>query len=107
MKHCKLIDHDTSLSLIFTKIDTGYALFEKAEVEGNGYDWEALIKTELKKSYPEMLQRVGFDPEASMFVAYGTDKEALEVVAQLLDKAVEDEQQLAQWIDAVDPDDWD
>ncbi len=45
--------------------------------EGSGYDWESLAKVFLEEKCPSLREKIGFDPEASMFCAYSKDKEAL------------------------------
>ena len=44
---------------------------------GSGYDWESLAKVFLEEKCPSLREKIGFDPEASMFCAYSKDKEAL------------------------------
>lgn len=45
--------------------------------EGSGYDWENLAQVFLEEKCPSLREKIGFDPEASMFCAYSKDKEAL------------------------------
>lgn len=52
-----------------TRADEGF--------EGNGYDWGSLAQVFLDEKCPDLGDKIGFDPEGSMFCAYSTDKEAL------------------------------
>ncbi len=52
-----------------TRADEGF--------EGGGYDWESLAQVFLNEKRPDLLEKIDFDPEASMFVAYSEDKQAL------------------------------
>ena len=45
--------------------------------EGNGYDWASLAQVFLNEKCPQLLGKVDFDPEGSMFCAYSEDAEAL------------------------------
>lgn len=52
-----------------TRADEGF--------EGGGYDWGSLARVFLDEKCPELKEKVGLDPEASMFVAYSKDPTAL------------------------------
>lgn len=45
--------------------------------EGNGYDWESLANVFLQEECPELENKIHFDSESSMFVAYSQDAESL------------------------------
>ncbi|MDW5323359.1 Imm51 family immunity protein [Plantactinospora sp. KLBMP9567] len=53
---------------------------------------------------PELAERLGYDPEAGTFVAYGIDPEALRRLGGLLQDAFHDRAKLATLIRAADPD---
>ena len=74
------VDHEDSASVCLnvgeyiqdvfdTRADEGF--------EGSGYDWESLAQVFLKEKMPELIEKVNFDSEASMFCAYSEDKTAL------------------------------
>lgn len=74
------VEHETSFSVcldvgeylqdIFdTRADEGF--------EGSGYDWESLAQVFLNEICSELKNKINFDSEGSMFVAYSTDKNAL------------------------------
>ena len=52
--------------------------------EANGPSVAAWVKKKLRAEDPTLLRRVRFDPEGSMFCAYGTDIAALKRVAAIL-----------------------
>jgi Immunity protein 51 len=53
---------------------------------------------------PEIRSAVKYDPEGSMFVAYGTDRNALLTVAQLIRRAATDESVLLEALANADED---
>jgi hypothetical protein len=57
---------------------------------GNGYDWASLAHKFLNEKYPELQEKIDFDPEAGMFCAYSEDKEALADFIHLFKNACED-----------------
>ncbi len=77
----------------------------------NGYNWEAFLDYYLKKNHAEVLEGMGHDPEAGMYVAYykGTaedDKRAdklVEIIKDLVEneskiyKIVEEEGDEIEW----------
>ncbi|MEY9977287.1 Imm51 family immunity protein [Lysinibacillus sp. RC79] len=55
--------------LFETRADEGF--------QGNGYDWCSLADVYLQEKLPELEGIVRFDPEADMFCAYASEKDAL------------------------------
>jgi hypothetical protein len=53
-------------------------LAEELGHEPNGYFWEGVTRWLLATEAPHLNGRLGLDPEAGMFVAYGEDRPALE-----------------------------
>ncbi|MCD2155303.1 immunity 51 family protein [Rhodococcus cerastii] len=71
------------------------AVFEQVEgFEGSGYDWASVAHAVLGRDAPHLEGRFGTDPEAGMFVAYGSDNEALGELGVLLAKAYSDAEYL-------------
>ena len=58
---------------------------------GNGYDWASLAQVFLAEQRADLLDKVQFDPESSMFCAYSHDKAALQDFALAFKHACEDE----------------
>ncbi|MEO3923639.1 immunity 51 family protein [Micromonosporaceae bacterium B7E4] len=79
-------------------------VFEADGHLGNGYDWTAVARSVVRSDVPELADRLGYDPEAGTFVAYGTDPEALRRLGGLLQDAFHDRAKLATLIRAADPD---
>jgi hypothetical protein len=52
---------------------------------------------------PKLRRKIKYDPEAGMFVAYGTDKQALEQLATLLREAMADPAVLKEAITNANP----
>lgn len=67
------------------------AVFEQVEgFEGSGYDWASVAHAVISRDAPHLEGRFGTDPEAGMFVAYGSDNKALGELGALLAKAYSD-----------------
>jgi hypothetical protein len=79
-------------------------VFEACGQYGNGYGWAGVARSAIRSRAPELEDRVSFDPEAGMFVAYGEDAEALRSLGLLLREAWQDRSVLAELIRAGDPD---
>ncbi|GAB3159701.1 hypothetical protein GCM10027290_64900 [Micromonospora sonneratiae] len=84
-------------------VDTA-AVFEEHGYEGGGYAWAGVARSAVATHAPELADRVRYDPEAGMFVAYGTDAAALEQLGGLLHQAFHDRDALAALIRAGEPD---
>jgi len=59
--------------------------------EGNGYDWGSLAAVFIEEKMPHLADIIRFDPEASMFVAYSDNKEAILSFAIAFKEACEDD----------------
>lgn len=78
-------------------------VFAERGYEGCGYGWNGVAEVLVRLRAPELHGRMGFDPEAGMFVAYGTDEAALRSLGTLLREAHSDRALLAELIDAGEP----
>jgi hypothetical protein len=78
-------------------------VFEEFGQEGGGYGWEAVARSALQAQAPQLADRLDFDPEGSMFMAYGEDAEALKELGLLLQQALRDRSVLRELIEAADP----
>jgi Immunity protein 51 len=72
--------------------------------EGGGYAWHGVVDALVRMRAPEIADRVKFDPESSMFAAYGNDRDALLRVAQLIREVQNDQALLEEAITNADPD---
>lgn len=79
-------------------------IFEECGYDGGGYGWAGVARSAVRMHAPEIADRVKYDPEAGMFVAYGSDPAALERLGGLLHAALGDRQALAELIRAGEPD---
>lgn len=52
--------------------------------EPNGYFWEGIARFLVSTKAPEIAEGFSYDPEAGMFCAYGTNKNALEKLGALM-----------------------
>lgn len=99
----------TSASLLLTALDAPavLAVFESCGQYGNGYGWEGVARSAVRNRAPELDGRFDYDPEAGMFVAYGTDIEALRALGAILSAAYADAALLRDLIESGDPDEFD
>jgi hypothetical protein len=63
---------------------TTSSIFETHGLEPSGYAWHGVAEALVRLHAPEIADLVKFDPESSMFAAYGNDRNALLRVAQLI-----------------------
>lgn len=65
-------------------------LFEANGREPSGYGWADVALQVIRTRAPALEARLGMDPEAGTFVAYGSDLEALQQLGALLHEAFHD-----------------
>ncbi len=70
-------------------------VFEANGREANGYGWADVALGVIRAEAPELEARMGMDPEAGMYVAYGEDLDALKALGALLHGAFHDHARLA------------
>jgi hypothetical protein len=80
-------------------------VFDEVGHYGNGYNWEAVARQALRAHAPEYVGMLDYDPEAGTFVAYGTNREALQRLGELLAKAYHEREFLEQLLRDAE-DDW-
>lgn len=91
-------DHEPGkycLMLSDSNMGPTFAVFEANGREGGGYGWADVALQLVRSRAPTLESRVGFDPEAGMFVAYGTDLDALRRLGALMHAAFHDHEALA------------
>lgn len=67
-------DRPEQASLLLTVFKEREHVFAERADEGwmgGGYDWASVAQVVLDEKTPELLDKISFDPESSMFVAYG------------------------------------
>ncbi|MFE2866716.1 MULTISPECIES: immunity 51 family protein [unclassified Embleya] len=83
------------------------AVFERNGQCSHGYGWEGVARSVVRNRAPELADRFRYDPEGSMFVAYGTDPDALRALGAILRDAFHDDDLLADLIRTGDPNEFD
>ncbi|MGW4356215.1 immunity 51 family protein [Nocardia sp. NPDC004582] len=78
-------------------------VFAESGYDGGGYGWAGVARSAVATRAPELADRVSYDPEAGMFVAYGEDAGALRQLGMLLQEAHRDPAVLSGFIEAGDP----
>ncbi|MEU1432385.1 immunity 51 family protein [Nocardia sp. NPDC005746] len=79
------------------------AVFAEFGYDGGGYGWAGVARSAVAMRAPELAERLNYDPEAGMFVAYGDDAEALQRLGALLQEAHRDSTVLSGFIAGGDP----
>lgn len=74
-----------------TKVDE---LVEELGHEANGYFWEGVAQVLVKSEAASLEGKFDYDPEGSMFAAYGTDRGALEQLGALMAEVANDPDRL-------------
>lgn len=94
-------------SLLLTTFEPATPVFNAAGLEGGGYSWGSVASHVVNNLATELEGRLDFDPEASMFCAFGADREALEALGTQLARLFHDHEALAEVIQAIGPDNFD
>jgi hypothetical protein len=92
-----------SFSLLLSEFDRWAEAFEEAGHEGGGYGWHGVADALLRLKLPKLKKKVDFDPEASTFVAFGKDRDALTQLAKLMLEAMGDPAVLKEAIGKANP----
>jgi hypothetical protein len=71
--------------------------------DGGGYGWHGVADALTRLKAPKLKKKVRFDPEAGMFTAHGTDREALVQLAKLMKEAMTDPAVLSEALANVKP----
>jgi hypothetical protein len=92
-----------SYSLMLTEFDEWEGTFEEMGQEAGGYAWHGVADALVRLKAPKLKKKIDYDPEASMFVAYGTDRDALAQLARLIHEAMADPAVLKEAIAKANP----
>jgi hypothetical protein len=96
--------HPGRYSLLLTTFAPAEEVFERYELDAGGYAWDAIARHVIEHDASDLDDRVAFDPEASMFCAYGEDRDALRQLGVRLAAVFHDPARLAGIIEAIGPD---
>lgn len=101
-----LVEQSQSFSLI---LEVGEAPIAEDAVEAsghepNGYFWEGVARRLVATEAPELAELVDYDPEGSMFVAYGNDRDALTRLGNLMARVANDADAMTALIEAAEAD---
>ena len=107
----KLVEHDNPNSRFSLILDpygpiykTTGEVFERHGLDAGGYAWHGVVDALVRLHAPEIADQVKYDPESSMFAAYGNDRDALKRVAELIREAQNDPKLLEEALKNADPD---
>lgn len=103
---CRLVEHDDgTFSITFDAFEPAADVFaEHGYEDAGGYAWHGVVEAMVRARAPKIKKLVKYDPEGSMFAAYGKDRDALKQVAALIRDALADREVLAEFIEKADPD---
>ena len=78
-RYCVTLEDFEKLRYIFTGKDS--------DIEGNGYEWEEVMKLFVKDRFSDIRKRIKFDSEAGMFYMYCSDGDMLqEVISRFVEE---------------------
>jgi hypothetical protein len=104
---CLLVAHDGgeySLNLDIGRVPRdALMVFDEVGLEAGGYAWVGVADSLLRSFAPEFADAMDYDPEASMFTAFGTNRAALIRLGELLREAIRSPTTLRAAIEAADP----
>jgi len=93
-----------NFSLLLSEFSPASEVFAAAGLEGGGYTWGAIARHLIDAEDDE---RLGLDPEGSMFCAYGEDRAALEQLGARLAALFHDRAALGKLIEEIGPENFD
>jgi hypothetical protein len=91
-------------SLLLTTFDAAAPAFSAIGIDGGGYAWEGVARHIITTDDAALANRISFDPEASMFCAYGDDRAGLEDLGKRLSSLFHDVAKLTELVQAIGPD---
>ncbi|VTS00563.1 Uncharacterized protein OS=Singulisphaera acidiphila (strain ATCC BAA-1392 / DSM 18658 / VKM B-2454 / MOB10) GN=Sinac_4631 PE=4 SV=1: Imm31 [Gemmata massiliana] len=100
----RLLEEGGTFSLVREEFDGWYGAFEDAGYEGGGRGWHGVADALIRLKAPLLKKKVRFDPEASTFVAHGTDREVVLRLAKLMKEATADPAVLREALANGEPD---
>ena len=78
-RYCVTLEDFEKLRYIFT--------WKDSDIEGNGYEWEEVMKLFVKDRFSDIRKRIKFDSEAGMFYMYCSDGDMLqEVISRFIEE---------------------
>ena len=78
-RYCVTLEDFEKLRYIFT--------WKDSDIEGNGYEWEEVMKLFVKDRFYDIRKRIKFDSEAGMFYMYCSDSDMLqEVISRFVEE---------------------
>ena len=92
-----------NFSLMLTEFDKWAGTFEEMGQEGGGYGWHGVADALVRLKAPKLKKKINYDPEGSMFVAFGEDKDALRQLGRLILSAMADPAVLKEAITNANP----
>ena len=93
------VEHEGSAAVCLSMCEEYKAnLFKTREKEmftGSGDDWASLALTFIQEKSPDLLGKIDFDPEHSLFCAFSTDRDALQKFILLFKETCENDHLIA------------
>lgn len=90
-------------SLLLTTFDAAAPAFSAIGIDGGGYAWEGVARHIITTDDTALGNRINFDPEASMFCAYGDDRAGLEYLGKRLSTLFHDLPRLTDLVQQIGP----
>ncbi len=94
-----------NFSLLLSEFNPWAETFEEMGYsEAGGYAWHGVADALVRWKAPKLKKKFDYDPEGSMFAAYGNDRDALQQLAKLILEAMADPAILKEAIEKANPD---
>jgi hypothetical protein len=90
-------------SLLLSTFDAAAPAFETSGIDAGGYAWEGVARYVVENDAAALGERIQFDPEASMFCAYGDDRAGLEDLGKRLSTLYHDLPRLTEMVKTIGP----
>lgn len=100
----RLYSEDGTHYLTLKVFDHSADVFEEAGCDGGGYGWHAVADALVRLHAPALRKTLYYDPEASFFLAFSNDRNALQRLARLLKQAYDNDEFLRVALAQADPD---
>ncbi len=105
-----LVEHDNPNSRFSLILDpsgpiclTTKEVFERHSLDAGGYARQGVVDGLVRPQTPGVAGRVKYDPETSMFAAYGNDRDALKRMAELIREVPTNPAMLEKALQTADP----
>lgn len=96
-------DFSLAFSVPNSDIESAELIFDQMGYDTNGYAWDAVVDALVRMRAPDLVSKLNYNSEGSMFCVESSDPEALKQVAQLIRDALQNVDLLKEALKNADP----